>query len=310
MSNKIFSIMFLTFVVIAGLIYRDKLENIWIGSFSYYFPCKLTIKYSIGTFDTKFGISQKDFLDALAQAEKIWETPIKKDLFQYDPEGSLKINLIYDTRQESTVQLQKMGIVVKNNKASYDELKAKYDSLSRDYQNQKSYFQTKLADFEKRKSAYEAEVSSINSRGGANKSTYSRLNAEKEYLNSQVTIIQQLQDNLNFSADNLNVLANSLNTLAKSLNMVVDKYNTIGDNLGGEFDEGLYRSSSDGKEIDIFQYDNKTKLIRVLAHELGHALGLDHNEDPKAIMYRQNNGINEKATNTDIKDLKNLCGVK
>jgi predicted Zn-dependent protease len=48
----------------------------------------------------------------------------------------------------------------------------------------------------------------------------------------------------------------------------------------------------------------------VLAHELGHALGLDHNEDSKAIMYRLNNGINEKLTNTDLVALKALCGIK
>ncbi len=48
------------------------------------------------------------------------EKPTGKNLFQYDPSGSLKVNLEYDIRQEATVTLKQMGITVQNNKASYD----------------------------------------------------------------------------------------------------------------------------------------------------------------------------------------------
>ncbi len=308
--NKAFNILFLIVVVLAGFFYRENVKAVWIRSFNYYFPCKQPITYSLGSFDERFGFSKDEFLSAIKEAENIWEKPISKDLFVYSEKGNLKINLIYDTRQESTVNLQQMGIVVKNNRASYDALKTKYDTMTSDYKKQKITFESQVTAFEARKKAYEAEVVSVNNKGGADKETYERLNAEKTSISAEGASIKLAQDSLNKLVDNINALAVALNQLATMLNVDVKKFNTIGDALGGEFDEGVYRTDASGQEIDIYQFENRAKLVRVLAHELGHALGLDHVDDSKAIMYRLNNGVNESVTQTDLNELKKLCGIE
>jgi hypothetical protein len=308
--NKTLNIIFL--VIVAGLafFYRGTIENIWVAAYNRYFPCRSPISYSLGSFDARFGISQKDFLDSLGQAENIWEKALGKNLFQYSQGGNLKVNLVYDKRQETTKELSSMGITVKNDRASYDALKIKYDDLLVTYSQTKSQFQVDVSAFQARESAYNTEVSALNRKGKASPDDISRLKTEAEYLNNQSAILNQRQTELSKMVDEINALAGALNQLATSLNIDVKKYNTVGSSLGGEFEEGTYISGPLGQEIDIYQFENKTKLVRVLAHELGHALGLDHNEDPKAIMYRLNDGINEKLTVADITALKNLCGIK
>ena len=308
--SKIFNYILFIAIVFAGIYYQDALRNVWSQAFNNFFPCRQAITYSIDSFDTRFGVSKETFLGAMKDAEAIWEKPIGKDLFKYSTDGHLKVNLIYDSRQETTQILKNMGVVVENSRASYDSLKSKYDSLIKSYEQNKAIFESRFSAFESRKKNYEAEVTASNRKGGASKETFARLNAEKEYLNQEITYLNILQTELSSQVEDINALAKALNQLATTLNLNVKQYNTIGSSLGGEFEEGTYVRDESGARIDIYQFDNRTKLVRVLAHELGHALGLDHIEDPKAIMYRLNNGINEKLTNTDIVELKNLCGIK
>jgi hypothetical protein len=125
-----------------------------------------------------------------------------------------------------------------------------------------------------------------------------------------VDAINQKQNELNKLVSDINATVTMLNRISEELNLHVDRYNKIGDEQGGEFEEGVYRSDIEGTNIDIYQYDNKAVLIRLLAHELGHALGLDHVDSPDAIMYRLNQAKNLELTPNDISALKLQCKLE
>jgi len=282
-------------------------------------PCTHPIPYTLGTFDTKFNISQKYFLSALLDAEAIWEKPkgesVSKNLFQYAPADSservLKINLIYDYRQETTNKLASLGIVVENNQASYDSLKVKFTALQKTYDQEKSDFDVRVSAFNQENKDYEAEVQLWNGQGGAPQVEYNKLNQERLALNAESTELQTAQTNINNLADEINTLASTLNHLADSLNLSVEKYNTTSSSRGKSFDEGVYSTDgADVKEIDIYEFSSRAKLVRVLAHELGHALGLGHVEDPKSIMYAENDSGSNVLSADDLAALKARCGVK
>ncbi|MCF7834386.1 MAG: matrixin family metalloprotease [Candidatus Pacebacteria bacterium] len=303
------SIIYIAILIVVFFLFQQPLQNLWRDINIKYLPCINPIKYSIGRFDDQFGLSQEDFLRAVISAEEIWEKPINKNLFEYDPNGNLKINLIYNVRQEATSTLQEIGIAVGDDKSSYEELKSKYEFLKIEYNKTREALEKRISVFETRQKKYEDEVASWNAKGEIEEETYNNLNKEKTYLEKEVSGIKKDQSNLNKKAEEVNALVVVINRLVGELNIQVEKLNTIGKELG-EFEEGTYIKGPEGERIDIYQFDNKSKLIRVLAHELGHALGLEHLDDPKSIMHKMNNGINEIPTQADMQVLRTLCGVK
>ena len=299
-------------VLVAALIFIfwSPLEEWWQSFRASVAPCAEPIIYSVGEFDSEFGISKENFLKAIKEAEAIWEAPVGMELFSYAPDGNLAINLVYDYRQGTTRTLQELNIKLDKSKAYFEEIKSRYESMLAQYELEKTSFDARVAEFEARKKIYETDVRRANRSRRISKEEYDRLSAEGEYLEREVAILNEIQSGLITKITEINVLVGVLNDLADALNLNVARYNEVGGALGEEFVQGSYASHGEGAGITIFQYNSYEKLVRVLAHELGHALSLEHIDDPDAIMYRLNEGDNETITPNDLDALKTLCGIK
>ncbi len=270
-------------------------------------PCAQPIHYSIGTFDERFGISREDFLATLEKGALIWEKPIGTDLFVYDPNGSLKINLIYDSRQATTQHNKVLESSANQTKESAASVQKQYQALKDEYAKEKIAFDAALASFTIAQKKYSADVEYYNGRGGAPKAEYDRLQAEKASLQTQQQALETMRVALNAKVRDINNLIDTYNLLAEHVNETVGDINKT---AGKEFNEGLYVQDNSGAHIDIYEYSTKLKLLRVLAHELGHALGLEHNDNPKSIMYALNQSATETLSTDDLSALKMLCSIE
>lgn len=283
---------------------------ILVGSFLFAYlghpplPCSKPIEYKIGAFDTRFGVSKADFISAAKSAEDKWEKSVGRNLFEYNPNGSLAINLIYDDRQATTQKNKVLESVANQNKDSAGSIKTQLDILEAQYKLDSKTYTDLLSAFQIVEAKYASDVAYYNAQGGAPKDEYNRLTVEKQSIADQGAVLEAKRVALNSLGEKINVLVKEHNTFIDVAN---GKINTLNQSAGKEFNEGEYVEDSAGVRINIYEFTSKEKLTRILEHELGHALGLEHGSDPQAIMYYLNQGENLVPTAEDKASVLKIC---
>jgi hypothetical protein len=236
--------------------------------------CQGQIKYRIGTLDSRFGITRDEFLRAIEDASGAWE--IHQKLFKYDPKGKLRINLVYDTRQEITQRVISVRAGISARMKEVDAMEDKLHALE-------AFHSDRLASYERAKDSFNEEAKHLNSDGESSGAEFKILSAKRQSLRNQQAILEAKRQELNRSADDANELSRKRETLLNRANAEADALNTSG-SVGVQFEEGIYAREGDKEWIDIFQFESKASLRVILAHELGHALGIRHNANSSSIM--------------------------
>lgn len=264
--------------------------------------CSSPVTYRIGSVDSRFGVTEAELKSALSEAAAVWNTAAGKTLITYSTEGEIPVSLAYDERQ-ATAQL---GSAINSDQAAYERKRDEVDTLIAAHESRVAAHEAALASFERSKDSYDAEVERWNRQGGAPPGEYERLENTRRSLERKQRDINAEAERLNRMIMEINAEVAKLNTLAEKVNTKVDVYNEA---AGEEFDQGQYVEDANGARITIYEFRTREQLVRALAHEFGHALGILHTESPQSLMYPYNSGKSTTLHTEDITALNAACDL-
>lgn len=261
------------------------------------------LAYRLGDVDGRFSLSRAEAADAVRAAADLWSRAAGRELFRKTATGGIEVRFVYDYRQEAADRLKGISGNIGCTRGSYDALKARFEREREAFRQQEAELQADAREYNRMVAALNADIDAAN-RGGMTEEAHRRLTASQEELDGwQAELDSRFREQQN-EADNLNRLVVVINGIAASLNLEVIRYNRTGSVLASEFSQGVYERKNDRESITVYHFTSRGRLVRLLAHEFGHALGLGHGSDPGSLMYRLNQSDSLSLSREDLSALK------
>jgi len=276
-------------------------------------PCSEPLTYTVGHIDTRFSVSEDDIHTAMKKAGTLWSDAAQKTLLkQAEDDGSIMVRFVYDEEQEmadnelrARERIRSEQGVLDNMQSSYDRDRDLFDRRSEKYLNMAKETTEKL-------NVLNEWVRQINTTGGFSdeeKKEYEQRKAATEQMQRKVLDERAALDR---KANSINREIERINKKIEENNRLIDRYN---EEFAGEsrFTKATFQRVGNGGVITVNQFLSKSELPLVLAHEIGHALGLNHVSNPKSVMFSKMGGQqlypSVQLSAEDKQAIQNRCGL-
>ncbi|NBC26300.1 MAG: matrixin family metalloprotease [Bacteroidetes bacterium] len=251
-------------------------------------PCQDPLYFDVGDIDSRFVINRKEATAAARDAASLWNTASNTLLAHRnsssDHPADITIHFVYDERQRRSdaeyrfrEQIRARQTQLDQRKEQHEERRARFKRESERYERFAKRTARELSDLN-------AWVSEKNEAGGFKEDEFKEFEKRKAGIEQRQQQVLRLQDQLSSQAQSINREMENLNREFDKLNDMTDRYN---EEFAGsmKFTKATYQRRGSGGEIKIHQFMSKSELRLIIAHELGHALGIGHLANPESVMF-------------------------
>lgn len=265
-------------------------------------------KVRVGKIDAFYNnkIDRYELINIIEEIEYEFEQQLGTNVFDYSEDGK-PIDLLYvsPSKLERNVKyklekLKKIESDIKNIKYDLPQEKENIEHLKEEFQEVNSFNNNKIKKFNN-------YIKKMNQRKSITRDEYNELQnyvkKKKSEFHNDKKELQKLQSKIKFYVKNFNKKINQYNRQINSYNRTMHEVESMSKSLkkirGRTFgvEEIRYKTFIQNgqkvkeksviksmNKIEIYSFDNKAQLKAILAHEIGHLIGMTHIRTKGALM--------------------------
>ncbi len=303
-------VLFFLLLIAAGMYLASSAGQHESDRFAHTAPCAEPETYQIGEIDDRYVITEEELYLLLREVAEIWSDAYGQPVMEFAEDGDIRINLVYAEQQELSDRERQFRDRIQSERYRIAAVEKEYEQMDSDYRQRVQQHQDDMSRLQEKIAALNSWVTEKNEQGGFRESELPLFEERKSEIDSLTAGLNQRSLRLNEAARNLNQKVERINNKVEQKNSLITEYNRTFTGTR-RFTQGSYERIGHDRTINVYSFLDEDELMLVLAHEMGHALGIGHVDNPQSVMYRlmgnqARPGV--ELTEDDRHALLDICG--